>query len=230
MAIQRTGPSGSGRYLTVPSRVSLSIRRNLSNIACGDLSLVLLDDASRWTVARAEVHSGACLLAAARAFHHNMLAEIAEKSSSGFDFSQPLFQPAVCIHAISQDATNSGIWQKRKLSALILETAFCPSLPSKEDAGASGTELANVFQMMQCVADCQPVGDSSAAATVALTHKMLGSLGCPSVQSLLKSLAEKGFLGCGIVAVCLCSWLPNYHGYWFGWLAVSGWFVLFSRN
>ena len=196
MAIQRTGPSGSGRYLTVPSRVSLSIRRNLSNIACGDLSLVLLDDASRWTVARAEVHSGACLLAAARAFHQNMLAEIAEKPSSGFDDSKGLSQPAVCIHSISQDATNSAIWQKRKLSALILESAFCPSLPSKEDLGASGIELANVFQMMQCVADCQPVGDSSAAGTVALTHKMLGSLGCPSVQSLLESpLAEKGFLG-----------------------------------
>ena len=96
---------------------------------------MLLDDASRWTVARAEVHSGACFLAAARAFHQNMLAEIAEKPSSGFDDSKGLSQPAVCIHSISQDATNSAIWQKRKLSALILESAFCPSLPRQGRLG-----------------------------------------------------------------------------------------------
>lgn len=150
--------------------------------------------------------------------------EIAERASSGFDDSKGLSQPAVCIHSISKDATNSAIWQKRKLSALILESAFCPSLPSKEDLGASGTELANVFQMMQCIAGCQPVGDSSATGTVALTDKMLGSVGCPSVQSLLESVAEKGFLGPEIDSsgnrscsgsgsmVCLCFLEFNFFG------------------
>ncbi len=179
MAIVRTGREGSGRYLTVPSRISLSIRRNLSNIACGDLSLVLLDDASRWTIARAEVQAGACLIAAARAFHRNMLDELDTLRTPG-----TVDEPAVCIHSISQDATNGGIWQKRKLCALILESAFCSSLPKQGESA----EFNNLFSSLMCVADCQPVGDATAAGTVALTHKMLGSVGCPSVYDLVTGI------------------------------------------
>ena len=73
MAIVRTGKHGTGRYLTIPGRISLGIRRNLSNVACADLSLILLDDASRWSVARAEVHSAAAMMASCKAFHLSMV-------------------------------------------------------------------------------------------------------------------------------------------------------------
>ena len=191
MAIVRTGSDGAGRYLTVPSRISLSIRRNLSNIACGDLSLVLLDDASRWTIARAEVHAGACLLASARSFHTDMSNELQSleqgvPSAPSIDTSRSESGGgsgmAVSIHSMSQDATNSGIWQKRKLCALILDSAFCPSLPREGDSA----DFKTYFNSMVCVADIQPVGGSTATATVGLTHKMLGSLGCPSVYDLIE--------------------------------------------
>ena len=171
LSIKRTGAAGEGRYLTVPSRVSLSIRRNLSNIACADLGLVLLDDASRWTIARAEVRTGAALLASGRAFHRSMMEEIAQEPSDG--------ALSLHIHFITQDATNS---LKRKLTALILHSAWC-QLPSDMDVDYSFDWKR--FQTFHGVADVQTVSDSSAVATVGLTDKMLESLACPSIKTLV---------------------------------------------
>lgn len=150
---------------------------NLSNVACADLGLILLDDASRWTVARAEVRSGAAVVAAARAFHKEMLAEVSASSSG------------LCVHYLTQDATNSAIWQKRKLTALILHTAYLPSLP--DSTGSSNFVFSwKSFQALQRVADVQPVGDATAASVVGLCHKMLQSVGCPSPYSLVADFAS----------------------------------------
>ena len=184
MAIRRTGTDGEGRYLTVQARLSLSIRRNLSNVACADLGLILLDNASRWTVARAEVHSGAALICSGRAFHRNMMEEIV-----GVDSPGETLPPSLHIHFITQDATNSI---RRKMTALILHTAWC-QLPSSEAREFSFDWKS--FQTFHGVADVHTVTDSSALATVALTHKMLQSLECPSIKTLLDlkmdSTAEK---------------------------------------
>ena len=171
LSILRTGADGDGRYLTVPSRVSLAIRRNLSNIACADLGLVILDNASRWTVARAEVQSGAALIAAGRAFHRTMVDERQDESSAN--------EPSLHVHFVTQDATNSV---RRKMTALILHSAWC-YLPS--DDGNEFNFDWKVFHTFHGVADVHPVTDSSALGTVALTHKMLDSLACPSIKSLV---------------------------------------------
>ena len=171
LSILRTGADGDGRYLTVPSRVSLAIRRNLSNIACADLGLVILDNASRWTVARAEVQSGAALMAAGRAIHKTMVEEMLDESSAN--------EPSLHVHFVTQDATNS---LRRKMTALILHSAWC-YLPS-DDASDFNFDW-KVFHTFHGVADVHSVTDSSALGTVALTHKMLDSLACPSIKSLV---------------------------------------------
>ena len=177
MAIERTGTEGNGRYLTVESRISLSLRRNCSNVACADLGLILLDDASRWTIARSEVQTGASLIGHAKSFHSDMATELStthEKGSRG-----------VAIHCISQDATNGNIWQKRKLVAMLLHTAYCSSLPT--DGSFAGSWTWDLFTSLECVGDVQPVLDGSGGGTVGLTHKMLQSVGCDSIESLVGS-------------------------------------------
>ena len=177
LAIRRTGKFGDGRYLTLPSRISLAIRRNFSNVACGDLSLILLDDASRFTVAKSEVQSGAALVAASQSFHRHML----EDFSSG--------EPSLSIHVISQDATNSNVLQKQKLCAMILHSSFLYRPSSSIESEGKGSDSFvwtwDLFQSWQGVADVQFVRDGSGAGSVGLTTKMLESLGSPTIKSLV---------------------------------------------
>ena len=174
MAIVRTGKHGTGRYLTIPGRISLGIRRNLSNVACADLSLILLDDASRWSVARAEVHSAAAMMASCKAFHLSMV--------ESFDSREP----SLSIHLVTQDATNSSIWQKRKLCALICHTAYLAEpLPTDQEASGFTWSWQDLFHSLQCVGDVQQVQDGSAYGCVALCDKMLRSVGCPSIHTLV---------------------------------------------
>lgn len=58
----------SSGWLTPEGCISLAIQRNLSNIATADIGLTLMVTLSRWTVARAEVRTGACLIASSRLF------------------------------------------------------------------------------------------------------------------------------------------------------------------
>eukprot|EP00435_Cladocopium_sp_Y103_P031899 s120_g8.t1 len=180
MAIERHGKKG--RYLTIPSRASLAIRRNMSNAACADVSLILLDDASRFTIARSEVHAGSALVAAVRSFHTNM----EEQMMQG---------PILSLHMITQDATNSSIIQKKKLTALILNSAFA-SLQDLSQAEHGKKQYSwnfgELFQSTKCVADVQPVEDGTAVGTVALTAKMLQSVGCPSIHSLVECHRSSG--------------------------------------
>jgi hypothetical protein len=57
-----------GHRLSIDGTVALAIRRNLSNISCGDFGKVLLDNVSKWTVARAEVRTGNALMASHKLF------------------------------------------------------------------------------------------------------------------------------------------------------------------
>lgn len=54
--------------LTPHGNAALAIRRNLSNISAEDLGLVIMDDASKQTVLRAECRTAAALIANARLF------------------------------------------------------------------------------------------------------------------------------------------------------------------
>lgn len=59
--------SGNATRLTDSGQYALAIRRNMSNIACSDFGIVLLeDDINRWRVARCETGAAAALMASAR--------------------------------------------------------------------------------------------------------------------------------------------------------------------
>ncbi|CAE7527335.1 unnamed protein product [Symbiodinium sp. CCMP2592] len=140
------GEDAPGRYLTVPSTVALALRRNLSNVSCADLGLVILDDASRWSVSRSEVRAGAAATASMREWHAGMLQEMFHPDGAE-DFN-------LSLHIVSQDATNSGIWQKRKLIALLCHSAYLVSLPSK-----FRWSWHDMFREIRTIADVQPVED-----------------------------------------------------------------------
>ena len=115
------------------------------------LRLVLMEDTSRWSVARAEVKAGASAVASFQAFHQGMLEELFhEEGLQHGDFS-------LSLHVISQDATNGAIWQKRKLCALLLHSAYLVSLP--ED-GSFRWSSDDMFQELRAVADIQRVAQA----------------------------------------------------------------------
>ena len=174
LEIERTQ---AGRYLTVPSMVSLGLRRNMSNIAGADLGLVLMDDASRWSVAQAEVRSGASAIASFRSFHEDMMAEMFhEEGLNQGDFN-------LSLHVVSQDATSGSIWQKRKLCALLLHSAYLTNL--SDEARSFRWNWNDMFEELWAIADLQAVDDATGRGSVALTSKMLASIGCPTVHDLV---------------------------------------------
>ena len=115
-------------------------------------------------------------MAAFRAFHETMMQEMFDSDSmrSG-DLN-------LSLHCVTQDATNSAIWQKRKLTALLLHTAYLVNLPPSGEFRWCWSEM---FDELRSVADVQPVDDSSGKGSVALTTKMLHSLQCPTVHDLV---------------------------------------------
>ena len=182
MEIVRTGcqETGTGRYLTVPSRVSLAIRRNLSNVSCADLGLVVMEDASRFSIARAQVHTGAAAIASVRKWYDLMQSELFHQDGAN-DFN-------LSVHVVSQDATNSGIWQKRKLVALLCHSAYLAQLPS---SGNFKWNFEAMFEEFRAIADVQPVEDATGQGSVAGAAKMLRSIGCPTVHDLVQKHAGR---------------------------------------
>ena len=121
------------RNLTLQGSMALAVRRNLSSIACADIGSVLLPNVSRWTVARAEVRAASALVASARSFFDQAfgcLKDAMVHRQEAVLEEMPDF--LLMAHSIRCDATNSAIWQRRKLTALELESA----LPSWSSAVA----------------------------------------------------------------------------------------------
>ena len=93
----------------------------------------------------------------------------------------------VTILSFRQDGTNSGIWNKSKLIALELEASYRIDIPlcftqTRDGITATGFDDDDVFpnwQRLKRLADVQIVKDGSGLASLALTQKMLDSLGCP---------------------------------------------------
>lgn len=83
----------------------------MSNAACADVSLILLDDASRFTIARSEVYAGSALVAAVRSFHTSM----EEQMMQG---------PILSVHMITRcDKQQHN--PKEKIDGLDPEFSFC---------------------------------------------------------------------------------------------------------
>ena len=78
-------------------------------------------------------------------------------------------------HAWRGDATNSNIWQNRKLSTLEIQSAYV----SDFSALCSG-EWAQGVRSATCIADVLAVGAPTAAGNMALVLKQLQGMGCPS--------------------------------------------------
>lgn len=169
-------------WLTPQGSLALGIRRNFSNIASGDLGITLCDDISRWTVVRNEIRVAACMIAGSRNFFRcwKMAASVDGRTISSE--TQP-----VTILSFRQDGTNSGIWNKSKLIALELEASYRIDIPlcltqTRDGITATGFHDDDVFpnwQRLKRLADVQIVKDGSGLASLALTQKMLDSLGCP---------------------------------------------------
>ena len=75
LELERT-KQGSGKQLTLKGTLALAIRRNFGNAATADVGAMLLEDISRFTVARAETKAGTCLIASARIFFHWVYSEL----------------------------------------------------------------------------------------------------------------------------------------------------------
>ena len=145
---------GTGKHFNHQSQFALAMRRNFTNVACADIGAVLLQDLNRYSVARAEVHTGAVLLMSSHKFNRDS-AEC----------------PAV-IRAFEYDATNSDIWQRRSLSACRLETLKIRTWLEDESQDLREVSL---HQKRWC--DLLPVEGKSSAATYALIGKHLASAG-----------------------------------------------------
>ena len=175
----------SSGWLTAEGCLSAAIRRNLSNIGTADLGPTLLMELSRWTVARAEVKAGACLLASSRLFWESWAASIRDAESD---------TRSLTVISYRQDATNGSCWQKSKLTALEMEGAFVAGVSGDDLHVAPDSELCDsvfddkplpIFGRIKRLADVLPVEDSSGKGTLGMTEKMMASLACPTWRDLL---------------------------------------------
>ncbi len=171
-SVDQVDPEEEKGWLTPQGAVSLAIRRNLSNASAESLGLIILTDVSKQSVLRSECRTAASLIANARltfeewAYHCSNM----DSSSTAFWFLQ-----------YREDATNASK-HKQKMTALELHASFVIC----SDANlATDTIGAKDFQSIRRLADVLPVDDSTGLGTMALTTKMLHSLGCPTWDTLL---------------------------------------------
>ena len=172
-------------WLTPQGALALAIRRNLSNVATADIGPVLCDDVSRWTVTRSEVRAAACLMKDSHNFWEDWSADCClqpEDSRSADAFS---------VTAISyrQDATNSAVWNRSKLCALELEASYIPPCSAEDLAKTTRHQLGREkgdcivgLKRLYRLADVLPVQEGTGSATVAMTLKLLQSLGTPTID------------------------------------------------
>ena len=167
----KRGETRQGRYLTPNGSVAVAIRRNFGNAAGEHFGQMLLDDVSRHTVHRCEVKAAAALMAASRAFYAPIWASLSDDT----DFN-------LTVHGFRSDATNSGIWQRQKLCALELETAYLEELPASR---SFEWDWQFMFSCQKRVSDLLPVGDGSGPGAIGMLLKTMSALGCPTWQDLL---------------------------------------------
>jgi hypothetical protein len=173
------------RNLTPQGTLALGLRRNLGNLACADLGHVILQDMDGTTVSRAEKKTGAALMASARFFFSQLRLDL-----FGTQDKLPF---NLAVHSFRTDGTNSSIWQRRKLYALELESAFLvEAIPDHGIESHTGEanhfilQWPDMFEHIKRVSDILPVEDGSGPGTVALIMKQLQALGCPTWQEIVE--------------------------------------------
>ena len=156
-------------WFTPQGTIALALRRNIGNVASSLLGHVILTDVSASTVCRSEVRAAAALISSTRTFFQMLRETFREHADDTTN-------DCVAVYSWRQDATNSGVWRRSKLSALELEAFYT-------DAAGIWTTACQGYTLRR-IADVQKVEDGSAKATVALTLKQLESLGCPTFLEL----------------------------------------------
>lgn len=121
------GRSGRGARFSRESMFSMALRRNVSNISAGDFVLVVLEDVSGQPITRFESMCGSALIAAMQAFmvdlydycFSNLPAQVAQSHIPIMEAEWKL----ACV-SFTSDATNSNIWQRRKLMVTEASAAY----------------------------------------------------------------------------------------------------------
>lgn len=176
------------RWWSSRNYLAIAIRRNFSNISQEAFGATVLSDVSRHTVSRAESHAGTLLAARARLFYRLMRGQLPALSVE----SQEEGGWSMFLHTLRGDATNSSVWQRRKLQTL--EVASCyvrdPAAMAEEEAPLPGAWWSEMMAESRQVADLQVVADASGAGTVAMITKQMASIGCPMWDELLERHAN----------------------------------------
>lgn len=132
----------------------------------------MLSDVSRHTVTRAEVWAGAALTAVSKKFHEAMRFHL----NNADDLR-------LRVIAFRGDATNSAVWQRRKLQGLQVVTSYLVDTAfSSFEKGWWGDSM----EELTCWPDVLPVEDSSGVGAMSLVKKQLDSVDCPSWEESLQ--------------------------------------------
>ena len=134
--------------------IAIGLRRNLSNVSSTSCGLVTATTISRQSVCKAEVYTGWHLRERFKWWVADHIADMQTNKS----------QRSLMVVSWASDATNSAVWQRRKLQALILAVRCC---------------IAGIRSCMRGTADILPVEDASDKGAEALMRKQLTGMGVP---------------------------------------------------
>ena len=150
----------SGKRLTAQATLALGIRRNIAHVAAADFGALLMQDISGSTVLRAEVRTGAALVASMRdhvSTAMSLLRESSEFDAGGIDVGadgvnlKDIAYVAGRWHllfiSVRADATNSSIWRREKLH--VTEAEIGVVKPSVKDFPTSSDEFLKVRRCLQ---------------------------------------------------------------------------------
>ena len=168
-AIERKGTL----RLTAKSMLSIAILRNACNVAACSFGISQRVDVSRFTVARCEIKAGACLQGSSKTFqqsiHEYFLESVCDRVCIHDIKPPPLNQKAIIIQC---DATNSSVWQRRKLHSLKAHTASVVDIEGVKIYD----DWDNIIAEQTRWADILPVENGTAIATLSTIEKQLESL------------------------------------------------------
>ena len=150
----------SGKRLTAKATLALGIRRNIAHVAAADFGALLMQDISGSTVLRAEVRTGAALVASMRDHVSTAMSLLRESRESdagiddvgadGANLSDIAYNADrwhLLFISVRADATNSSIWRREKLHVTEAEIGLVKS--SVKDFPTSSDEFLNVRRCLQ---------------------------------------------------------------------------------
>ena len=166
-------------HFTTSGKMTLALKRCVSNAGAGCLGLTLGMDVHRTTVTRHEVDFRAALLAASRQFHRYCLASMVLSERQPGEWCCFLFYSR-------GDATNSQCWQRCKLRCHELDSAYITEPYSDE------SDYSTVMKSMQCrrtTGAIQVCGGGTGEACYAMVEKQTFTTGAAKLSVGLRAVA-----------------------------------------